>query len=106
MSRRLLASPKMCRRIHSRWDERSKSLKKAGQRGREKNVSDCSHHGICAGCPVLVFRAFPKDRAGVLTLNKTLIEIKIPTLPQRTREGWGTRRRCLILLGPKRLHLR
>src|SRR5437899_6608187 len=94
MSRRLLASPKMFRRIHSRWDERSRSLKKAGQRGREKNVSDCPRHGICAGCPVLVFRAFPRQGGG-FDFNETMMKSKSP--PSRWERGkdggWGTRRR-------------
>src|SRR5438067_12019850 len=93
MSRRLLASPKMFRRIHSRWDERSRSLKKAGQRGREKNVRDCPRHGICAGCPVLVFRAFPRQGGG-FDFNETLMKSKSqPSSWDREKDGGrGTRR--------------
>src|SRR3954470_6580516 len=33
---------------------------------------------------------FVRDRAGTLTLGFTGKEVKVPTLPQGTREGWGT----------------
>ena len=43
-----------------------------------------------SGCPVLVSRVL-RDRAGILIFHDWR-EVKIPTLPQKAREGWGTRK--------------
>jgi len=65
-----------------------------GQEGRSISIrlrpsSSLRWLGEAEGAPSLVSRVV-RDRAGVLTFCNEGKEVKIPTLPHRTREGWGT----------------